>query len=54
MSIMEAYNLLLREGGARRICKGIYPTLLRGYIVNMVTLPLYDAVKDQLDGSDRE
>ena len=46
----QAYNLLMSEGGARRICKGLYPTLLRGYIVNMITLPLYDAIKDQLDG----
>lgn len=54
MTVMEAYNLLLREGGARRLCKGIYPTLLRGYIVNLVTLPMYDAIKEQLDGCGRE
>jgi len=54
MTMAEAYNVIVGEGGARRICKGMYPTLLRGYIVNMVTLPLYDAVKDQLGGGDNE
>ena len=49
LTISEAYYQLKNEGGTRRMFKGIYPALLRGYIVNMVTLPLYDCVKAQLD-----
>jgi len=47
----ETYNLLKNEGGIRQIFKGLHPALARGYVVNMVTLPMYDAVKDQLSGN---
>lgn len=52
--MMEAYYQLKNEGGTRRMLRGIYPTLLRGYIVNMVTLPLFDCVKAQLEPKSRE
>lgn len=48
--MVESYHLLNNEGGIRQIFKGLYPALARGYVVNMVTLPMYDAVKDQLSG----
>jgi len=51
LSISEAYIQLIREGGIRRIFKGMGPTLGRGYVVNMVTLPLYDAISQYLKGS---
>lgn len=50
----QAYQSLVLEGGVRSMFKGVYPTLLRAYIVNMVTLPLYDVLKDKLDGYYRE
>ena len=53
MTAMEAYGQLLREGGSRMLFKGIYPTLFRAYIVNMVTLSLFDAIKGQM-GDDNE
>ena len=45
----QAVNRLIKEGGIRRIFKGIGPILARGYIVNMVTLPLYDGIKRHLE-----
>lgn len=44
LSMTEAYLMLIREGGISRIFRGMGPTFARGYIVNMVTLPLYDAI----------
>jgi hypothetical protein len=44
---MEAYNQLIAEGGLKRLTKGIGPTLFRGYFVNMITLPMYDALMNK-------
>ena len=42
---------LYREGGIRRIFKGSGPTFARGYLTNMVTLPLFDAIHSRLESS---
>ena len=39
----------MTEGGVRGLFKGIAPVLVRGYLVNMVTLPLFDAIKGKLE-----
>jgi len=44
----EAFQQLQRDGGMQRIFKGCGPTLARGYIVNAVTLPMFDAVLARL------
>ena len=51
----EAFALMTQsEGGFRQIFRGLQPALARGYVVNMVTLPMYDAVKDRISGGDLE
>ena len=52
MSAREAYNQLVSEGGSRRLFTGISPILFRAYIVNAVTLPLFDAIKHHMGGDD--
>ena len=54
MTMRDAYTTLTREGGSRSFMTGTCPSLVRAYFVNLVTLPLYDAIKDKLDGIDRE
>lgn len=44
----EAISQLVREGGVRRIFRGTGPTLARGYLTNMITLPLFDALSEKL------
>ena len=39
----------MREGGYRKLFKGIAPTLCRGYIVNVVTLPMFDAILQKVE-----
>ena len=39
----------MMEGGMKGLFKGVTPTLARGYLVNMVTLPLFDAIKGKLE-----
>ena len=39
----------MNDGGVRGLFKGVAPTLARGYLVNMVTLPLFDAIKGKLE-----
>ena len=51
LTMSEAYLMLIREGGIRRIFKGMGPTFFRGYVVNMVTLPLYDGISQYLKDS---
>lgn len=41
----EAFSQIQAEGGCRKLFKGLGPTLCRGYIVNIVTLPMFDAIK---------
>jgi len=40
----QALNQLMSDGGVRRIFKGATPTLMRGYLVNMITLPMFDLI----------
>ena len=48
LSIKEAYQQLMREGGVRRIFNGAAPMLTRGYVKHMVTLPVYDLIVSRL------
>ena len=44
LGMKECFYQLKNDGGIGRIFKGVGPTLTRGYIVNVVTLPLFDAL----------
>lgn len=44
----EAFQQLHREGGIQSLFKGCGPTLARAYVVNAVTLPMFDAVISKL------
>lgn len=44
LGMKECFYQLKNDGGIGRIFKGTGPTLARGYIVNVVTLPLFDAL----------
>jgi len=48
MRISEAYLQLKNNGGIQRLFKGVGPTLARGYVVNAVTLPMFDSVLERL------
>ena len=47
LGFREAYNELVAEGGLKRLTRGMGPTLFRGYLVNMITLPMYDALMNK-------
>ena len=49
LRFQEAYNQLIAEGGIKRLTKGMGPTLFRGYLVNMITLPMYDALMNKYE-----
>ena len=49
LRMREAFNQLHAEGGISRLCKGVGPTLARGYLVNMITLPMYDALMNRFE-----
>jgi len=40
-----AIDQIKAEGGYRKLFKGMCPILIRAYIVNAITLPLYDVIK---------
>jgi len=42
LSILQTYRLILAEGGYGQFLKGAKPLLVRGYFVNIVTLPMFD------------
>lgn len=44
LTMKEALAQFRRETGFTRLFKGSSPIFLRGYIVNAITLPMYDAV----------
>ena len=52
LSMRETYHHIVREGGTRKMFRGMHAILLRGYVVNVVTLPLFDAINDLLRGDD--
>lgn len=49
LSMSEAYGKITKNGGFASLFKGLRPTLMRGYLVNTITLPLYDAIFDRLN-----
>jgi solute carrier family 25 carnitine/acylcarnitine transporter 20/29 len=48
LSFKAACAQIAREGGVRRLFKGAAPTFARGYLVNFVTLPMFDAISENL------
>ena len=54
LRMKDAFLQLHREGGIKRIFKGTTPTLARGYLANMVTLPLFDYIHNKLTESDSD
>lgn len=46
MRMREALDEIKAEGGYRKLFKGACPILIRAYIVNAITLPLYDVIKE--------
>jgi hypothetical protein len=49
LRFVEAYHQIVSEGGHKRLYKGAGPTLCRGYLMSMVTLPMFDAVMNKLE-----
>lgn len=49
LSMAEAYGKITKNGGFASLFKGLRPTLMRGYLVNTITLPLYDSIFDRLN-----
>lgn len=49
LSMSEAYGKITKNGGFASMFKGIKPTLMRGYLVNTITLPLYDSIFERLN-----
>jgi len=50
--MIEAFRSLKAEGGYQRFFRGSGPTIGRGYLVNTVTLPLFDILARKLRGSE--
>ena len=48
LTLKKAYSQVAREGGLRGLFKGAGPTLARGYLVNLVTLPMFDVISGRL------
>lgn len=44
----QAYSQIAKEGGVRGLFKGAGPTFARGYLVNLVTLPMFDAISSKM------
>jgi solute carrier family 25 carnitine/acylcarnitine transporter 20/29 len=44
MKMSEAYNKIVQDGGIRNLYRGCGPTYLRTYSINIIVLPLYDAI----------
>jgi hypothetical protein len=44
LKISEAYNKIVKDGGLRNLYRGCGPTYLRTYCINIIVLPLYDAM----------
>ena len=49
LKISESISQIMDEGGYRKFYKGIMPCLTRGYIVNFVTLPMFDFIIQKLE-----
>lgn len=55
LSLVQAYQQIVGETGKiRYLFRGVYPLLIRAYIVNLVTLPLFDAIKNWFGYEDQE
>ena len=52
LSFKAACSQIAREGGVRRLFRGAAPTFARGYLVNLVTLPMFDAISGKLRSED--
>lgn len=49
LSMLQAYTSMMSESGVRGMFKGFSSTIVRGYLVNAIILPLYDGIKNNLD-----
>ena len=47
--MQEAYYEVTQNGGIRKLFRGFKATLIYGYIVNLVILPVYDYIYDRLN-----
>ena len=45
----QAYSQIVKENGSfMGLFKGASPTFARGYLVNLVTLPMFDAISHRM------
>lgn len=44
----DAYQRIVQNGGIRNLYRGCGPTYLRTYSINVIILPMYDAILERL------
>jgi hypothetical protein len=44
----DAYSRIVSDGGIRNLYRGCGPTYLRTYSINVIILPMYDAILERM------